>query len=112
MMLGAERTWIVQGMPHLWWLLVIFGTVVRTQEQIKVLTSLLKLEDANNGINGAKLISNDRVNISDITLCIRFNIKVLGRNEGQSRIITIEDWREDGAVRSGYLLTGSSKDIF
>lgn len=83
----------------LWWTYLALARLVHSQDQIKVLTSLLRLEDVGEGINGAKLINTLVVNVTDLTICIRFNLKVLGKNEGRSRIITIEDWREDGSVR-------------
>ena len=68
---------------------------------LRVLKSTLKLTEDGEAISGAKLEPWEGardVDVTDLTLCIRFNYKLLGDYEGRSRLITIEDWREDEKV--------------
>ncbi len=64
---------------------------------VRILTSSLKLSEYGDAISGAKLID-DRIvdGLRDVSFCIRFNYKLLGRYEGRSRLITISSWRQDG----------------
>lgn len=68
-------------------------------DTIKVLRSTLSLKDYGDAVSGAKLVppqdKANNVTAESLTLCIRFNFKLLGTYEGRSRLITIEDWRQD-----------------
>lgn len=68
-------------------------------QNIRVLKSKLKLSEDGKAISGAKLVENKTVKTKDLTLCIRFNYKLLGGYEGRSRLISIEDWRDGDEVR-------------
>ncbi|TRY70496.1 hypothetical protein TCAL_02367 [Tigriopus californicus] len=60
---------------------------------VKVFRNVLNLTDPS-PVGGASL-RGASVEMVDITMCIRFNFQMLGFYEGKSRLITIEDWRED-----------------
>ena len=66
---------------------------------LRVLRSTLTLEEDGTAISGAKLIDNRKVKVADITLCIRFNFKLLGGYEGRSQLIHIEDWKDRPKVK-------------
>ena len=72
---------------------------------LKILRSQLELEDYGKYISGAHLLDNRRVNIKDITLCIRFNFPVLGSTNGRSQLIHIQDFKENPGV-SSYIYKG------
>ena len=74
---------------------------------ITVLKSDLKLSDFGDGpgdpISGAHLITdpNNEVVINDLSICVRFNYKLLGDieksgTETKGRLVTIAEWREEG----------------
>ncbi len=76
--------------------------IIDSAGRITVLRSLLKLEDDGQGLSGAKLIPDNPTldrRIRDISLCLRFNYKILGRWEQRSQLIHIEDWRSEPGVR-------------
>ena len=77
--------------------LLILGTK-RSCNGIEVLKSLLRLEDEGRGLSGARLDDNRTVEMSDVTFCIRFNFKILGRWEQRSQLMHIEDWRPEPMV--------------
>lgn len=66
---------------------------------MKVLESTLPMSLDGQAISGARLLDDRKVKVEDISLCMRFNYKLLGGYEGRSRLITIEDWREGPGVR-------------
>ena len=74
-------------------------TMICSAHCLKVFRSSIALEDDGKYISGLKLIDERKVNIQDITICLRFNFQLLGSFEGRSRIITIEDWRTDPLVK-------------
>ena len=43
---------------------------------------------------GAKLVGPE-VSTEDLTICLRFNLQMLGRHEGRSHLIHIQDWKID-----------------
>ena len=58
---------------------------------LKVLFNTNEVTDTS-PMGGAKLMGHE-VDIEDISLCIRFKLKMLGSFEGKGRLITIESWR-------------------
>ncbi len=64
----------------------------------RVLRSDVSLEDEGLSISGARIDDDRRVDIQDVTFCIRFNYKLLGRWEQRSQLIHIEDWRPEPMV--------------
>lgn len=67
-------------------------------QTVKVLKSRIKLDEEGLTLSGAKLKDARQVNVTDITLCIRFNYKLLGFHEGRSTLITIAEWKNDPEV--------------
>ena len=79
--------------------------LINYAHSIKVLKSTIKLTEYDPGpggpISGAHLNSSARVTITDLSLCMRFNYKLLGDIEGvgsesRGRIFTIAKWRNSG----------------
>ncbi len=88
------------------WVVVVVAAsfvFVLTVEGLAVLKSTATLGEYGEKQSGAKLINVDpkvdESNFPGITICVRANIKKLGLHEGPSRLITIEDWRENGEVK-------------
>ena len=44
-------------------------------------------------------VSDQLVDMEDITMCIRFNYKRLGFYQGRSALIRIQDWRTQPGVK-------------
>ncbi len=71
-------------------------------------TEIFQIAESNNrpGIDysGAKLVpSSDSVEVRDMTICTRFNLRVLGGHEGFTYLWTISDWKPLGYSQvSGY----------
>lgn len=63
---------------------------------LKVFKNILDLTDPN-PVGGARVVGPYVEDMTDITLCIRFYFQMLGRFEGKSHLISIEDWRESDA---------------
>jgi len=63
------------------------------QERIRVFQSQVPLGNQDpKFISGAKLNSGgQKVQVEDITLCLRFNYQILEAHEGRSRLVTIAD---------------------
>ncbi len=71
---------------------------------IRVLRSQVALEDDGRFLSGARLDDDRPVDMEDVTFCVRFNYKLLGRWEQKSQLIHIEDWRTEPGV-SGFAHT-------
>ena len=68
-------------------------------ETITVLKSSLKIGDASEAVSGAKLRPNQAsVDIEDITICMRFNYKLLGPGVGTSQLVHISSWLDEPAT--------------
>ncbi len=78
--------------------LLLFGCHLSPSLGIRVLRSLLQLEDADKGLSGAKLLSDEDVSVTDLTVCVRFKYKLLGPWESRSQVVTISDWKTEPKV--------------
>ncbi len=65
----------------------------QTIQGIRVLTSVVKLEEEGTKISGARLLDDRNVSVKEAAFCMRFNYKLLGGWEERSQLIHIEDWR-------------------
>ena len=68
-------------------------------QTVKVIRSLLDFEHDGKELSGAKLIEDKLVNIEDITICVRFNFKLLGEYHGRSQLVHIADWKDEPKVK-------------
>lgn len=85
----------------------LMATLLVHTNGVRVLTSKVKMseyENANGGpYSGAHLEDTSLVKLTDLSLCMRFNYKILGSTvvdgkEGRNRLFTIADFRTDGFV--------------
>ncbi len=65
---------------------------------IRVQTSQISLEEEGTAVSGVRLVDDRNVSISDVSLCMRFNYKLLGGWEQRSQLMHIEDWRTQPGV--------------
>ena len=79
-------------------LAILLLLTLHSNHAVRVLKSQLELADYGKSISGAHLIDNRRISIQDITLCIRFNFKLLGEHNGRSQLIHIQDWKQEPGV--------------
>ena len=63
---------------HHFFVLVVLSQGSLCQDTVRVLQSTLKLSQDGQAISGAKLVDDRSVEVTDLTLCIRFNYKLLG----------------------------------
>ena len=51
------------------------------------------LDEDGTGISGAKVLDGRKVKIQDLSICMRFNLKLLGPEfDGRSTLINIKEW--------------------
>ena len=89
--------------------LLILNVFVEFVASIRVFTSLVPLTEYGDPLSGAHLISAELTpDLKDVTICLRFNYKLLGiphgLGEGNGRVLTISDWRTNPIVRWIYFM--------
>ena len=62
---------------------------------MKVLRSTLELREYGEKFSGATLKDDRLFETKDISICLRFNLKMLGPVGGKSTLVTIADWQSD-----------------
>ena len=75
------------------------------ERTLRVLTSTLKLgfKPWDGLVSGAKLKPSpdqERVSLEDISLCMRFNYKLLGTGVGTSQLMHLAAWQDEPGVRT------------
>ena len=56
------------------------------------------MEEEGTAVSGVRLVDDRNVSIREVSLCMRFNYKLLGGWEQRSQLMHIEDWRTQPGV--------------
>jgi hypothetical protein len=85
---------------YIYFVVQILFTVAQ-KEEIRVLTNIVKIEeyDGLTSEGGAHLIDDRQVQVTDISICMRFQYKLVGFIGDKDRLITISSWREKNVVQ-------------
>lgn len=76
-------------------LAVVIIALVSSVESIKVLRNTLDISAPPPLVGGASLVNaSSDVSTEDLTICLRFKLKILGWFEKNSRLLTIANWRD------------------
>jgi hypothetical protein len=73
---------------------------------IKILQSKLSQSDYGLSVSGAKLVDDRKVQLQELSICMRFNFKRLSSSQGRSTLIYIHDWMESPEVGVNWLYIG------